>query len=210
MAIDNESSRDENASTAVQDVRRTVASGAEAVQHRVKARAETLSSGVGERAAHIAEALRSAGEQLRGREDWLAEAADGLSRNLDSFSNSAREKGFDGLRQDVERMARQRPAMFIGASVAAGLALGRLLRSHPPGQDAAEDQPATSHHTANVGSMTSAAGQDTRAAASPAYASAQPEAGRYETETGRQGDSAAASPAYPSAQPEGGRYGPSE
>ena len=105
--IESHRGREEDVATAAEDVKQTVASSAKAVRHRAEARAEALSSGVGERAEHIAEALRSAGEALRGREDWLAEAADGLSRNLSSFSSSAREKGFDGLRRDVERLARQ-------------------------------------------------------------------------------------------------------
>ena len=180
MATGNER-QDEDVSTAVEDVRQRVASGAEAVRDRARTRAEDLSAGVGEHAENIAQAIRSAGETLRGREDWLAEAADGLSRNLENFSAAAREKGFDGLKRDVERLARERPAVFIGAAVTAGVALGRLLRSYPPEQRAAEEH-RPDYHTASAAPSADVGGEATHAAASPAWASAQPEGGRHGSE----------------------------
>ena len=106
--------------------------GAEAVQRRAETEAERWTSHVGRRGERVADAIGTAGERLRGQEDWLAEGAEAVSRHLARFSETARSKDPGELKADVERFARERPAVFLGAAVAAGLALGRVLRSSAP------------------------------------------------------------------------------
>lgn len=122
----------ERISDAAEDVKQRAAAGAEDLRDRAEERADAWSRGLGEHAGNIAEAVRQAGESARGKEDWLADAANGLSRNLNGFAETARDKGLGGMRRDVEMFARDRPLLFMGAAVMAGLALGRVLRSTPP------------------------------------------------------------------------------
>lgn len=182
-------SQSEGVPAAVEEVKQRAASGADALKETAKTRAERLGAGVGEHAGNIARAVRSAGEQLRGKEDWLADAADGVGRNLEKFSAIAREKGFDSMKRDVERLARERPALFMGAAVTAGVALGRLLRSTPPARGEADRSP-------EYQQPIPAAGQ------TPGYAGATSAPGASARAAGRAGPSA-----YDPAQPEGGHYG---
>lgn len=115
---------------AYDDLKRRTAAGVEDLGDRE--RAEEMSSDMGQHAENVAEAVRTAGESLRGKEDWLADAAESLARSLERLSASAREKGLDGIKRDVEQLARERPVVFMGTALAVGLALGRVLRSSPP------------------------------------------------------------------------------
>ena len=112
-----------------EDVKRSAQAGAEALRAEARRGAESWTADIGARADHIADAVRSAGDALRGKEDWLAQAADALGDRLARFSDTARGKDYREIKDELERMARERPALFIGAAVTAGVALGRILRS---------------------------------------------------------------------------------
>lgn len=74
----------------------------------------------------VADAVRSAGQNLDGPLPALAErAADGIDR-VSSFLESHEIR--DAVR-GVERFARREPALFIGGAVALGLLAGRFLKS---------------------------------------------------------------------------------
>lgn len=125
--------------SAAADEAKAKASGAAARARRVgEEQTDSLVDHIGRRGGAVAGALHSTGDSLRGKEDWLADAADALGDNLDRIARNAREKGPNGLRRDLEDLARERPALFLGASVTLGLALGRFLRSSPPGQHSDE------------------------------------------------------------------------
>lgn len=136
----------ERGAAAAEDARQEAAETVRGIRDMAREQAEHLSADVGQRTHAIAEAVRSAGETLRGQEDWMADATLSLSRNLESLSQAIRERGFDGIRHDAERFARERPVLFMGAAVMAGLALGRVLRSSPyepgAGEYGAESHPA--------------------------------------------------------------------
>lgn len=127
----NMETRERDVAAAAEDARQEAAGTVRGIKDMAKEQAEHFSEDVGQRTHAIAEAVRSAGETLRGQEDWMADATLSLSRNLESLSQAIRERGFDGIRRDAERFARERPVLFIGAAVMAGLALGRVLRSSP-------------------------------------------------------------------------------
>jgi len=179
--------RNESPPDAVKDIKQRAASGAAELQEGAKERAERLSAGLGERAGHIAQAVRSAGETLQGKEDWLADAANALGQRLESLSAAATEKGFSGIKRDAEHLARERPAVFMGAAVMAGLALGRVLRSSPPEQGGSEqggsEQGGTGDRhgmtaTGSGGGTAPGGGRGAGTAASPAYAAGEPKGGR--------------------------------
>jgi hypothetical protein len=146
----------------MRDIRQRAASGVTELQDSAKEQAEHLSAGLGERAGNIAQAIRTAGESLQGKEDWLAAAANSLGRALEDMSAAAKEKGFNGIKRDAEQLARGRPAVFMGAAVVAGLALGRILRSSPP-----ERRAGKGHDDAGNGSV--GGGNDARPSTSPTY-----------------------------------------
>ncbi len=123
---------------AAREAKQHAAAGAEALQRGAEAEAQKWTSQVGARSEHVAEAVREAGERLRGKEDWLADGADAVSKQLSRLSESARAKDPGELKADVEQFARERPAVFLGAAVAAGLALGRVLRSSAPSGEPGE------------------------------------------------------------------------
>jgi hypothetical protein len=131
--------RGRDPAAAFEDVKQRAVSGMEELKDRARERAEELGADFGGHAENIAEAVRSAGDSLRGKEDWLADAAQGLGRSLERLTATAREKGFDGIKRDVEQLARERPLIFMGSAVAIGLALGRVLRSRPPADRAEAD-----------------------------------------------------------------------
>jgi hypothetical protein len=128
-----------DAASAFEEVKQRTASGIEDLEGAARERAEAIGQDMGHRAEAVAEAVRAAGESLRGKEDWLADAAESVGRSLERLSAAAREKGIDGIRRDVEQLARERPVVFMGSALAIGLALGRVLRSRPQTERTAED-----------------------------------------------------------------------
>jgi hypothetical protein len=48
---------------------------------------------------------------------------------LESYASSLRERGPDGVLQDVRRFARRRPGMFLLAAGVTGFAIGRLVKA---------------------------------------------------------------------------------
>lgn len=127
-----EENMSERAQSAAREVKEHAAAGADAVERGAEAKMQKWTSQLGTRGESIAEALRTAGERLRGKEDWLAENLDAVSRHLAGLSEAAQSKEPAELKADVERFAREHPALFLGAAAAAGLALGRVLRSSVP------------------------------------------------------------------------------
>ncbi|MEQ9639901.1 MAG: hypothetical protein RIM84_07735 [Alphaproteobacteria bacterium] len=140
MAKQNGAAGDEIADAAG-EMKQRAAEGADALKRAAQAKAEETTQEIGERVDRVADAVQSAGSSLRGQEDWLADAADSLGRSIHDMSNSARQKGFSGLKSDVERFAHEQPLLFMGAAVMVGLAVGRLMRSAPPGASARDDLP---------------------------------------------------------------------
>ena len=52
-----------------------------------------------------------------------------VQERLESYASSLRERGPDGVLQDVRQFARRRPGMFLLAAGATGFAIGRIVRS---------------------------------------------------------------------------------
>ena len=50
-------------------------------------------------------------------------------QRLESYASSLRERGPDGVMQDVRHFARRRPGMFLLAAGATGFAIGRIVKS---------------------------------------------------------------------------------
>ena len=78
----------------------------------------------------VADALRSSATVLRQSDSpAIADYLDQAARGVEAASRRLREEDLDSLIGTAEDYARRQPAMFLGASVVAGLALGRFLKS---------------------------------------------------------------------------------
>lgn len=108
-------------------------SGAIERVHEARQRAETRIVESRDRAAQrisrLQDALRSAGDQLRGEDEFVADYVDKVSDQVARVADYVRGADLDHLGRDVQRFARERPGVFFGGAFAVGLMLGRFLRS---------------------------------------------------------------------------------
>jgi hypothetical protein len=74
----------------------------------------------------VAEAVHRSGEQLEGHQDWIANLVERGADELKSLAGTVRSNDLKGLMTNLEDLARRQPAVFIGASLAAGFAMVRL------------------------------------------------------------------------------------
>lgn len=134
------------------------------VAHDAKARAGSVASAIGEKASSAAEAQKSeladkledvakavhrSGEQLEGHQDWVAHLVERGAAELGSMATTLRKNDLQGLFGELGSLARRQPALFVGASMAAGFALarvGRLAVSAPA--PVAKPAPAPTPHSA--------------------------------------------------------------
>jgi hypothetical protein len=78
----------------------------------------------------VAEALRSAGQELAGRDEGqLAQYTDSLAGQLDNFSNTLRDREIGSLLDDAKQLAHRQPELFVAGMLAAGFVLGRFFKS---------------------------------------------------------------------------------
>ena len=97
---------------------------------QVKEQATTILSGqkegVADRIDDIAHAVHESGAQFEGKQDWIASAIERGASELSTLATSLRENDLASLFGQVQSIARRQPALFIGASLAAGFAVARL------------------------------------------------------------------------------------
>jgi uncharacterized protein YjbJ (UPF0337 family) len=100
----------DQAKSELRDQGRSQADQAAQAIRRVSDQAEALAAGRVDEAGNVAEYVRRAGDQVR----KVADRVD--------------ERGVDGMVDDVQNFARQRPGVFLLGCAAAGFVTGRLLR----------------------------------------------------------------------------------
>ena len=78
----------------------------------------------------VASRVRRVGEPF-GDEPYarLAEYAQGAASRLEEFASELRGRDIGELAHEVGEFARRRPAMFVGAGLAAGILAARFLKS---------------------------------------------------------------------------------
>lgn len=97
------------------------------------ARLGTARQGAATRMDTLAESARAASQRLRGSEldplsSYIERMADGMQR----MSGGLRERSGDELVQELGRLAREHPAVFLGGGVALGLGLSRFAKAASP------------------------------------------------------------------------------
>ena len=112
------------------DASGSFAEGATSLVGQVKEQATSALSdqkdGLADQIDTLAETVHRSGAQFEGKQDWIASAIDRGAAELGSLATSLRENDLASLFRQVQTIARQQPALFIGASLAAGFAVARL------------------------------------------------------------------------------------
>lgn len=87
---------------------------------------EGQKAGIADQIEDLASSVRKSSEQFSGQQDWIASAIERGAAELSTLASSLRENDANALFGQVRTFARQQPAVFIGASFAAGFALARF------------------------------------------------------------------------------------
>lgn len=77
----------------------------------------------------LASALRKTAEELDSSDFGFGGYVGRAASSLDGLSDTIRERDFGSLVGEVEAVAKQYPAMFLGATVVAGFVLARFLKT---------------------------------------------------------------------------------
>lgn len=95
--------------------------------------AQQRMSGLADRLEAVEQAIDSAAHGLDEEgEDRLSAATEKAAAQVNGATDYLRERDAGSVLSDVEEMGRTRPAIFLGTTFAAGLALGRFLRASRP------------------------------------------------------------------------------
>lgn len=116
---------------AVEDAQRALRRGKEAAREQAESMLSTGSEHAARWIECASEALRQGAASLE-RDETARMAARYVRHaagSLDAVAETLRHDDLGSLVQRVESLARRRPAVFLGGAAAAGLAIGRFLRS---------------------------------------------------------------------------------
>ncbi len=120
--------------TARQQVEVVASEAKDHAQHLARRTKEELRAQADERATQFSNSLRDVGSQLRSlangnaQEGMVADLSRDLGHRVQGFADRIDQGGFDGVIDDVRRMARRRPGMFLAGAAAAGFVAARLFR----------------------------------------------------------------------------------
>lgn len=101
---------------------------ASAVTERVESVAEAGKASLADQLQDVAGAVHRAGAQLEGHQDWMAHVVERGAAELSLLAETLRSNDMRGLMSSIDGLARRQPALFTGASLAAGFALARVGR----------------------------------------------------------------------------------
>ncbi|HEX2943958.1 MAG TPA: hypothetical protein VHO91_23075 [Rhodopila sp.] len=118
----------DHAKDAAQEVRGRAASLAGAVGEQANAAAESQKSNLAGALEDAAKAVHRSGEQLEGQQDWIAHLVEHGADELSALATTLRSNDLQSLLGELGSLARRQPALFVGASMAAGFALTRVGR----------------------------------------------------------------------------------
>lgn len=111
-----------------QEAKERGASLAGAVGQQAASAAQAQKETLAERIEDVAKAVHRSGEQLEGHQDWVAGLVESGANELSTLATTLRTNDLQGLMGGLQNLARRQPALFAGASLAAGFALARVGR----------------------------------------------------------------------------------
>ena len=103
--------------------------------------ADTQKASLADQIEDVATAIHKSGEQLEGHQDWVAKLVEQGADELSSLATTLRSNDLQHLLGDLGSLARRQPALFVGASMAAGFALTRISRLAVSGASAPSTSP---------------------------------------------------------------------
>ena len=115
-----------HAQDVAQDAQARGASLASEVKDNVASTAQAGKDGLAGRLEDVAQAVHRSGEQLEGHQDWIAGLVERGADELATLAETLRTNDLRSLMSNLQDLARRQPALFTGASLAAGFALARV------------------------------------------------------------------------------------
>ena len=134
-----------------QEVAQSAASRGAALSGTAKEQAlsavEDQKGALADRLEDVARAVHRSGEQLEGHQDFVAHLVERGAAELSVLANTLRSNDLRGLLGNLQDLAQRQPALFAGASLAAGFALARVGKVAVAGASKADlpHLPGTSH-----------------------------------------------------------------
>jgi ElaB/YqjD/DUF883 family membrane-anchored ribosome-binding protein len=100
----------------------------------VEAKASTTMNQVATTIDEVARAIRRAGDELRPEQPQIASVADNAADQVERAATYIESHEPREMLDTIQESARRQPALLIGAGIAVGLVLGRLLRTTLPSE----------------------------------------------------------------------------
>lgn len=118
------------ASHVTDDAKATARQAADQVKTQGKSQLEGYRETAADEIEKVAQSAKAAAQELEGQDRLgLSNYVSDMAQSMVQFSDSLRGKNVDELFQDVNRMARNNPALFITGSIALGFGLTRFARA---------------------------------------------------------------------------------
>lgn len=140
-----------------QDAKTRAGSLASTIGDQASSVAEDQKSQLADKLEDVAKAVHRSGEQLEEQQDWVAHMVERGAAELSTLATTLRTNDLQSLLGNLGSLARRQPALFVGASMAAGFALTRVGRlavaapAHPPASATAPSDPAQPSSAAPAG-----------------------------------------------------------
>ena len=134
-----------------QDVAHDATAHGASLAGTMKEKASTVASthkdNLADRLEDVAKAVHRSGEQLEGQQDFVAHLVERGAAELSVLANTLRSNDLRGLMGNLQDLAQRQPALFAGASLAAGFALARVGKVAVAGASKADlpHMPGTNH-----------------------------------------------------------------
>ena len=127
------------------DAKRSASGMAESIKDKAREVAEQQKAKGSDQMDGVAQAIRDVADELGKQMPAAAGYVRGAADGVEQFSSSLRDRSVDDLLGSAYRFARTQPLAFFGASVMAGFAVSRFLKS-------SADRSGTSSHSGSVSS----------------------------------------------------------
>jgi len=128
QSVPSQSDPSRRAQTLARDAIDSGTAAADSVRERVT---ETVGRGqqhAADKVEEVADSLRRSADSMPDDQGWLSDLTIRGARQLSDMAETLRQNDLQGLLSRVDGFARNQPALFLGASMAAGFALARTAQ----------------------------------------------------------------------------------
>ena len=127
------------ARAAGETVRQEVSNLGGTIKQGLSDQVERQKNGIADRLSAVAERAQTSASDLRAQEAWLGNLLGRGADELAGIAEEIRRNDVPGLLGSVEVFARRQPALFMGATVALGFALTRVIGGGPTDADTSRE-----------------------------------------------------------------------